>query len=321
MIRKTTTVSQLQQWLGNTQSGEAYSGIFDYTFRNNPQFDYIDKYIDTVDGILDLNNGDLSLLSKFNMFEPIIKDGEVIEEDREVYMRLSRYLKIAIRAHEYELTKLIDTLDLQYNPIYNVEEHIVEKYIGDGTSKNDTNVNQTDVNKGNENTKTAYDTLTENTNTTINEHNDTTTGTVNDNFGRTAGQYTTSGNVAPFDSDVFHSNTQDINNHNEDARTDSHTTNSNIKYGEQSQKDTHTVNAHTDTATHTVDFTNTKNGITNQQGVTTTSYSKAVNRAGNVGVMSTQNMIQQERNIARFSIVEEICKIFIINFCVGYGVE
>lgn len=311
------TVEEMQQHLIRKTS-EPRTGIFNYTFRDKEDFEWIYPYCKQVDGILTLNSGDLPLINKFQKFNNSISYdaawSEVIED-------VAFYLQIVIQSHEYELEKLIATLNLEYNPIYNVEEHTTEIYSGDGTSKNDTNVNHTDTNGGNESTKTEYGTLTENTNTTINAHTDTTSGNTNDNYGKTAGQYTTSGNVAPFDSDVFHSNTQDVNNHNEDARTDSHTTNNNINYGEQSQKDTTTTNAHTDTVTHTVDFTNTKNGTTNQNGVTTTSYAKTIERVGNIGVMSSQNMIQQERDIARFSIVQEICNIFIINFCQGWGVE
>lgn len=324
-----------------------YTGVFGYTFAVENPFPWIVEYLEGVDNLLIVENG--SLLLNPNLWI----DTNPTETQ---LLKLRMFVKTEIIKNAYELQKLIDTLNLEYNPIYNVEEYTTEKYIGDGiqvfnkqengSGKNKSINELTGKEKSDENThgleitdgttKNTYGTYTENTNHTTEARTDVTSTTYTNAYGRTAGTFTEVGNVAPMDSDIFHSNTQTINNHNEDAHTDNLNQETKNQLGAQKSNDIHTINARDDIAKINDQYTNTStisrntlssqndvntssysnNIITKQDGVTTTSYAKEITRKGNIGIISAMQLIQQEREIAKISIYDMLKTIFVSNLCI-----
>lgn len=390
-MERVKTVEQLQKMLSERGEGVSYTGIFDWTFQGN-DFEWITEYCKPVDNLLRLENGELQLLRRFWLKKTSKdKDGHIIFEDEQGLTDFSVYLRDVILSHQYELQKLIATLDLEYNPIHNVDEDTSEEYTGAGTNNTHANTQEkgeitnqnttgdivsteygktqesTNTNYGaqkdilnseygaqKDNTTVNYGTYQEKTNTSYGERTDTNTTTNTNEYGRTTGQWDTSNNVAPMDSDIYHSDTENVNNHHEDAHTDNLSATTTNVNGSQDDSVTHTLNAHDDTTTHntdahtdiethdinehtdttthtqeihedTTDRTTTSNGtqkhdntnINDVNGATTTTYSKHILRKGNIGVTSTQQLINQEREIARFSICEEIRQLFVDNFCIG----
>lgn len=312
-MRKCRTIREIQQAI---QKLTETSGIFGNTFKNTTKFDWILPYCEGVDNLLILEKGGLYLIpSLWTNPQPSIAELNT----------LGIAVRMEIIKHEYELKKLIATLDLEYNPIHNVDEDTTETYSGDGTSKNERKESGKGENKGKNTTddilNTTYGTYQEKTNTTTGEEVDTSNVTDTNEYGRTAGQSTVSNNVAPMDSDIFHSDTQNIDNHNTDAHIDKLSQVSNNTIGAREDSSVHTVNAREDINDRVIDnvsSTSYSNSIlSNIDGITTTSYSKHIVRKGNIGVTSSQQLITQEREIARFSIYQVIIDIFTFALCNG----
>ena len=83
----------------------------------------------------------------------------------------------------------------------------------------------------------------------------------------------------------------------------------------------------TDTDTETLNLTDTERKT--GEGLTSTSkngtrtdnlteeYTETKTRGGNIGVTSTQSLINQEREVARFSFIEVVCKTITDAVCMG----
>lgn len=316
-MRKLRTVEEIQEAVSvKTET----SGIFQSTFYNKYKLEWILPYCEGLDNILVNEYGGLYFAMRF---------WSDINITNEQVTKLQTALLYAILQWEYKLKKLINTLDLEYNPLYNVEEDTLETYTGDGTVKNEKKENGNGDQKSNNKTSDLnhlnYGTYQEKTNTTLGERNDSGTVTNTNDYGNTAGQYTTSNNVAPMDSDEFHSDTQNRNNHNEDAHTDTLTQISSSISGAEEDSAVHTINAREDSSNRLMDAVSSisyaNNIISNTDGVTTTSYTKHIIRKGNIGVTSSQQLIEQERNIADFSIYKIILDMFVNEFCIGIYVD
>ena len=310
---KCRTVKQIQAAI---QKITETSGIFMYTFKDNEIFEWILPYCDIVDNILCIEKGSLYLIS--NLW---INENATLSE----ICCLTTAVRMGILKHEYELKKLIETLDIQYNPIHNVDEDTIETYIGDGTNVGKKIENGRGDNKSKNTTDDlthmTYGTYQEKTNTTVGEETDTGSETNTNEYGRITGQWDTSNNVAPMDSDEFHSDTENVNNHHEDAHNDTLKKETSNTIGAREDNSVHTVNAREDDSDRVIDsITSTSysnNILTNTDNTTSTSYSKHIIRKGNIGVTSTQQLITQEREIARFSISQEIINIFVLELCNG----
>lgn len=96
--------------------------------------------------------------------------------------------------------------------------------------------------------------------------------------------------------------------------------------------DTRTLNTteqttHADTVTTTNNLTDTRDEDTSETRSGTESntrtdnltetYEETKTRGGNIGVTSTQSLIQQEREVARFSFIEVVCKVITDAVCMG----
>lgn len=321
-MNRIRTVEQLQQMLRNRGEGASYTGIFDWTFQTD--FDWLIPYKEVVDNLLRLENGSLQLLKRFWLLKTQ-KDntGHITFEDEAGLVNLAEFLRDVMSSHEYELKKLIATLDLEYNPIDNVSEDTLETYVSDGTNQSRENGSnksaQKNNNTENEIIDSNYGAYKDTINTAYGERTDTSTTTNNNTYGSTGTHSQQSNNVAPMDSDEFHSDTQNIGYGTTDEHTDKLQQTTSTTNGAQNDNSTHSITAHTDTEDHTKDGVSTTSySSTNMKditGATTASYSKHILRHGNIGVTSSQELIRQEREIANFSIYERIREIFVENFC------
>lgn len=295
-------------------------GVFEYTFLNNPSFSWLYEYVGDMDSIVTAENGDLFMLPKY-----WVDSTPTVEQ----MGFISKNLTAVITEHEYELKKLINTLGLDYNPIYNVQEDTTETYRGDGTNdikrKESGGGSSTDNTQSENNIKLSFGNTSETTNTNYGERVDNGTQADNNQYGNTAGYSSVSHNVSPMDSDIFHSNTQDIENHNEDGHSDTLNRTTSTTTGSHTDNSTHKMDAREDTTTEkgsnvtSSSYSNNANSDTN--GVTTSSFTRHVLREGNIGVTSSQDLIKQEREIARFSIYKRIMDIFINSMCLGVYVD
>lgn len=293
------TIAQLQKVIQNsTLLKGSFDGIIEFTFKDVEKYEYIADYLTVIDKLLALENGSMDMLRQFWIKEiertyTINNEKEIryVVDDEQLGL-ISTYLKNFMDAHEWEIKKMIGTLNFEYNPIDNVAENTTEIYRGDGTE--------------NEDAKRAltYGIHQTRTNDNYGTQTLTSSGTNTEKIGNTGGEYTTTHNVSPFDDDIFHSDTQDHNFHSEDASENSGTT-----------SNSETRNQYEDTHTTTRNARDDKDNL-DRDVVTTTSYTKQIIRHGNIGVTSSQQLIQSEREIAQFSIAEYIKNLIVGVFLV-----
>lgn len=281
---KVKTIADLQTAI--QQNYPVNDGVMQFAFSKYnageealPSFEWLYPYCTDVDHLLYEENKSMEIVRGFRF----TSGGDDMQAKT---TRLKMYLQSFFRAHQYEIVTLIATTEFEYSPIDNVSEDTIETYQGNGTEK------------GGQNRKLGYGTDQTRTNENIGSRVDSGSSSGSQNKGKTAGQFTLSNNVAPYDDDIFHSDTQNINNHSEDASVDTTSTTTNTTQGAQENSYTTTRNAHDDTDSLNIDMANT------------TSYTKHIIRHGNIGVTSSQQLIESEREIAHFSICEEIRRLF-----------
>lgn len=308
------TVEQLQKALKERGEATTYTGIFDYAFRKTTDFEWLMPFVQVTDSQLQLNKATLQLLIGYRAFAPEYdSEGNITYEDTAMYERISYMLRSLIRANEYKLQKLIDSMSFEYNPIDNVNEDTVETMdldTADGRKTNTDSKGLSDTDSvGSSKSETKYGSMTENTNDTYGTRTDSTV------YGAQGGMENLTHNISPFDQEEFHSESHNQNYTSTDEHTDT------FSSGEELDTHLHTVNAHSDGISANTDSTNStsySNSILMQtDGVTATTYTKHIVRHGNIGTVSTQELISQERALADFSIYEEIINIFVKHFCNG----
>lgn len=189
-------------------------------------------------------------------------------------------------SHEYTYTRLFDTTQLEYNPIenYRMKEHEDTENAGTDTTTH---------NLGSHTDSTSYGS------TTINDvyGNSTTTN----NIGARSVTVDATKDVAPFESqnyqhvDKTHDSTQQasaIDTHEQSSRTDRHTQDS-----------------HSDSTTYggRVDKDSLEHGH---------SVKRELTRSGNIGVTTSQQMLESEREVTRFNFVRVVANDLIQTLCV-----
>ena len=272
---------------------------------------------------------------------------------------ISEISTLVYKANEYRYNTLYSTIIQEYNPIenYKMVENITINYKGSeknvnnflgkeknsveyvGKEKNSTNYlgteNITDTKSGSES----------NTLTKSGSESNTLTksGSENVNESATRGDITTTSKKAPFDSETFYNESQDLTSQsNEDVtnttttftdRTDINTTNF------IGRTDTNTTNFTNRTDTNTTNYNNVKNDINksfnerkdenikefeNRNDTSIKEYENRTDeniktftdredvtthtRSGNIGVTTSQQMLESERMIANFKFVDIVAR-------------
>ena len=272
---------------------------------------------------------------------------------------ISEISTLVYKANEYRYNTLYSTIIQEYNPIenYKMVENITVNYKGSeknvnnflgkeknsveyvGKEKNSTNYlgteNITDTKSGSES-----NTLTKSgseSNTLVKN------GSENVNESATRGDITTTSKKAPFDSETFYNESQDLTSQsNEDVtnttttftdRADISTTNF------IGRTDTNTTNFTNRTDTNTTNYNNVKNDINksfnerkdenikefeNRNDTSVKEYENRTDeniktftdredvtthtRSGNIGVTTSQQMLESERMIANFKFVDIVAR-------------
>lgn len=243
-------------------------------------------------------------------FEPVYVESNSID-----YETIYNDIKEIIAQTDYELKykyeKLIKTLSLEYNPIWNKDGAIIHEYTRTPnltTAVKDTNTDSTThglVVTTTPNTTTTTEATSKTTNTPNTTTTTTTSGTTTETP-NTASK--TINSVSPYNSgsSQLHDTSETKNtgtttsqnsaeNSTKQSGTDTSETTDN-----SSTKQTGTVevkNAGTDSTDHTENSTREETG--------TDEIKEKTVEQGNIGVTSTQYMIKQERDISNFDIISE----------------
>lgn len=217
--------------------------------------------------------GNTSFIGCFEDFSDIL---DRTKWSNELYNKVTSFLASKINScaltNEFELQKLLDTTQLIYNPIenYSMTEN--------GT---DTEKASTKGTNGTVKNDTVTDTLEKGKVTQTNNSTETP-GTMTSEKTR---------QVAPNDNDNFFNESKEVISENKTPNT----TQGTITTDAVTDKNTNTINGKTD-----VSYDDTKD--------TTTTHS--FTRSGNIGTLTTQEMILSERQVAQFSLFEHFCKLF-----------
>ena len=250
---------------------------------------------------------------------------------------ISEISTLVYKANEYRYNTLYSTIIQEYDPIenYKMVENITVNYKGSeknvnnflgkeknsveyvGKEKNSTNY------LGNESITDTKSGSESNTLTKSGSESNTLTksGSENVNESASRGDITTTSKKAPFDSETFYNESQDLTSQsNEDVtsttttftdRADSNTTTF------TNRADTNTTTFTNRTDTNTTNYNNVKNDInksfnerkdeniktfTDREDVTTHT------RSGNIGVTTSQQMLESERMIANFKFVDIVAR-------------
>lgn len=221
----------------------------------------------------------------------------------------NKYMKHMIgiwsRSNKYTWDKIADTLSLEYNPIENYDRK--EHYTLTTNETNNTENNTTGTIKENntldvqENGKT---TVEDSGNTTNNRETDSkTNGTTENNESR-------SESISAFDSTNMVPRSSITSN--ADGTTTSTTTGSESNTTTEDYNGTSTDN-NTRNETGVRSSNNTENFKGNSDKNVTTRYETQAH--GNIGVTTSQQMIEAERNVAKFNLIDFITTSFKKNFC------
>lgn len=205
--------------------------------------------------------------------------------DRQIFETIEQFTSPVIRAlilsKKYEYDKLYGTLLLEYNPIENYSMQETGKDVTTSNVDNTSNIGKRD--------DTSVLTSDEYTDINI-----MLNGSRTDNTTNNIGKKTQITQVAPFDNTY-----QDKDKVTNDSATD----NVNVVIGEQENRNT--LNAGNRKQTNNMSLgaqTNTGNTTSN------INYNHEFERKGNIGTLTTQKMIIEERQVALFSFVERVAR-------------
>ena len=204
-----------------------------------------------------------------------------------------------IELNRYKYETLYNTTKFDYNPIenYNRKEEFTDIRTPDiTTSIEETTTIGEQTNNGN----TTYGSQTNSSTNVIGEKTDTTTNTIGDK--------TTTNKANTYDS----SNLVDTNSTTETKGNDT----SSVNFGIQTNTTNDTLGEKTDRSESTIG-TRTDNGTNKTVVSGTETNNHTANISGNIGVMSTQDMIEQERKIALFSFYQVVFSDFINMYTIG----
>ena len=275
------------------------------------------NFVDMLNEWCKFNHGSLQI-------RPLIEDA--LKTDADVIRKRVTNL---INGRRYQYTRLYDTTLLEYNPIenYSMTEEGTDTTSASGTKSDDLGA-YSDTTSGTD-TTTITDSKTEkigayedaNTSTTSNDISKLTTTT--NNVSTDNGSETHERKVAPFDSDTY--SEQELNTDTFENRrnvTDTETIVS-PHIDTTTKRDTTTGGARensyttstTDALQHgmTHDISARSNLYTDESRGTTT---HKFTRSGNVGVTTSQQMLESERDIAMFNFIGIVAHDIIKSICI-----
>lgn len=244
--------------------------------------------------IMGLYEYDNTLFQGLQLPEGLNKDAVINEimlqcAELEIVYPSIDIMKLAITtwslANQYTWQKLYDTMVVEYNPIWNVDANVTETLTGSenrdiartGSGSNNRTVNLAD-----------NETINISDNKTINLADNET---------------------------VNITDTESVKGFNSDTWAENH---KNVKAGTDNTTHTGTDNT-TRTGTDNITHTGTDNiATTDTESVdddVTRSETRTQRRTGNIGVTTTQQMLEQERKIAEFNMINYIAQSFKQRFC------
>lgn len=297
------TICDLQDKIGilNNNHGIVYEAV-----QGTPLADLISNYIELADNDLYFNHTSRLLLSRYS---------ENLDADNLTLVKKAVYYSLA--SNEYNLKTLINSVTMDYNPLENYAIHETidrettlssTRNYGESSSTVEQNIGKTKVTD-----TTSDDGLTETVNSTIGSQTDSTTK----NIGARSQSTNNENTVSPFNSADYVPNSKTSGSVSDEAATDSENTTKGARTDSQTtETDPHTVTQTTETDAKTDTQTTTRSPKTDI--VTDSSNDKKTHElTGRYGFITTQSMIEAERNLANLNITQYISTIVVSTICEG----
>ena len=297
------TICDLQDKIGilNNNHGIVYEAV-----QGTPLADLISDYIELADNDLYFNHTSRLLLSRYS---------DNLDVDNLTLVKKAVYYSLA--SNEYNLKTLINSVTMDYNPLENYAIHETidrettlssTRNYGESSSTVEQNIGKTKVTD-----TTSDDGLTETVNSTIGSQTDSTTK----NIGARSQSTNNENTVSPFNSADYVPNSKTSGSVSDEAATDSENTTKGARTDSQTtETDPHTVTQTTETDAKTDTQTTTRSPKTDI--VTDSSNDKKTHElTGRYGFITTQSMIEAERNLANLNITQYISTIVVSTICEG----
>lgn len=308
------TIDELQEKAGLFETNK--TGIIYRAVAQSDIEELLKDYIETSDNHMYYKYGDRILLRKYE--HAYIMDNLNFIESAIYY---------ALKAEEYRLKTLINSTNLEYNPInnYDITETIVTTATISANAVKGTQTNKKDVSQikttdeGGNSMKYGTSTVTGSDTTTYGEQS--LTGQDTTEYGNKTTSNNNTNTVSPYNIDNYKPN-----EHNEGSETvQQHTDTFNTSRTDAEHKDvvstSKTTQEHTDTGTTNNTRTQSPHTETDTLGERTDTnnrnddINKERHASGMYGYTTAQTLIEAERGIADLSIVEEIIKIVLKTIC------
>lgn len=311
------TVEQVQDYCQNKFS----MGLIEHTVDTITEWQDKDKfkvYANIADTIMTDMYSDVMVNRRYNF-----------DVNNDISQRLVNNVKSVILSNKYRFTTLMNTLDLEYNPIrnYDMEENETINVSDEVNNENSQVVNygaQTEnvtETIGGETETNIHNIGTETT--TLNETIGTQENTTSTNYGSQSNSSETSDSTVPFNETDYTNTNKKI----ETSQVGAHTDNTTQNIGEQQNSKTETKDGKTDTDTRTskdrTNTTQTDRSVytdtteNSTSGTSSSDTSRKLTRSGNIGVTTTQQMIRAEREVAEFNFSEVIAKLVANSITIG----
>ena len=263
---------------------EEYESQFSYLFSDVTMFDGIGYTYTMLEEYYSLYYGYRYLSVPYNP-DSVVNNNIQIEKIKKIIKHFSL-------TNEYKYRTLIKTLNLEYNPIenYNMKENA-----NDTTTYGEnefTHRNNDNLLAGQDGVDKVWEEPSSDYKKEISENNPTVTETVDYGSPNSANAYSIERKTTPYNDN------NNYVNHDKDVHTGTIETTTSVSAGKTSTE------TQTGTLTTNQKLTSMYTDKTAEHSDGTT---HSLTRSGNIGVTTTQQMIEQERNVARFNIIKEFC--------------
>ena len=297
------TLNDLQNKLGILDSNH---GIVYEAVQGTPLQDLLTNFIELADYDLYFNYTNRLLLSRYS---------DNIDADNLSLVKKAVYYSLA--SNEYNLKTLINSVNLDYNPIENYAIHETterEETLSSTRNYGESTATITqELGKGKVTDTTADDGMKEVTTSKIGSQSDSTTK----NIGARSQSTNTENTTSPYNSADYVPNSKNVGSVSDQAATDTE----NITKGARDDSSTTETDPHTVTQTTETDAKTdkeTKVRSPRQDTIADTNKDKkSRDLTGRYGFITTQSMVEAERNLANLNITNYISTIVVSTICEG----
>ncbi len=268
---------------------------------------------EAVSSQLELSNNDIvDNLYMYSNYQMLDRRGD----DNAVTL-LVRLWDRFIANHEHELSSMLSALYSKYNPLENYNKHgnVVDKHTGSdsvsGSSGNTKTLNTSNSVSGTVNVTDTFDTDNK---TTYGSGSSSTIGTHTDTH--TTPSVTTTHSEGSYDSNTLKSVSSDSTNQVQVSDVYGAQTNGITNTGHDTFEQNGTVEHETTNNTTTTDTGTITDNSTNSESTTYNSTNTIIDTThGNIGVMTSQSMINEELALRKYSFIDYLMAYFVGTMC------